>query len=157
MTSYGTETMIIKYAVVPWLAMMTLGWMFGRYIVGLSTGRSTRSPLQVLLVAGVASLVVFAVVRDAGVYGDMFLPRTDNSWQQWLHVSKYPPSFTYTALELGLLCVILAALMRFEQNIGVRPNGVVLVFGPTALFFYLVPRRPRRSCGPSRGWLRDGM
>jgi len=30
--------------------------------------------------------------------------------------------------------------MRFEQSIGFRPNGVVLVFGQTAMFFYLVHR-----------------
>ena len=70
----------------------------------------------------------------------MFLPRTDASWQQWLHVSKYPPSLTYVALELGLLGVILAALMKFEERIGFRPNGPILVFGQTAMFFYLVHR-----------------
>jgi uncharacterized membrane protein len=138
--TYGSETMVIKYPVLPWLAMMTLGWVFGRYMVGLSTGKSQVSPVKVLLIAGVSALVLFAIVRYAGGYGDMFLPRTDNSWQQWLHVSKYPPSLTYTALELGLLCVILSALMRFEQSIGFRPNGVVLVFGQTAMFFYLVHR-----------------
>ena len=30
--------------------------------------------------------------------------------------------------------------MRFEQSIGFRPNGVVLVFGQTAMFFYLAHR-----------------
>ena len=138
--TYGTETMVIKYPVLPWLAMMTLGWVFGRYMVGLSTGASKTSPVKVLLTAGIGALILFAIVRYAGAYGDMFLPRTNNSWQQWLHVSKYPPSLTYTALELGLLCVILAALMRFEQSIGFRPNGVVLVFGQTAMFFYLAHR-----------------
>jgi hypothetical protein len=70
----------------------------------------------------------------------MFLPRTDGTWQQWLHVSKYPPSLSYAALELGLMAVILAALARIEPIIGVRENGVFLVFGQTAMFFYLVHR-----------------
>ena len=30
--------------------------------------------------------------------------------------------------------------MRLEPRIGVRPNGVFLVFGQTAMFFYLVHR-----------------
>ena len=30
--------------------------------------------------------------------------------------------------------------MRLEPKIGVRPNGVLLVFGQTAMFFYLVHR-----------------
>jgi hypothetical protein len=70
----------------------------------------------------------------------MFLPRTNGSWQQWLHVSKYPPSLSYAALELGLMALILSALARIEPKIGVRDNGVFLVFGQTAMFFYLVHR-----------------
>ena len=45
-----------------------------------------------MLIAGVAALVVFVIVRGAQGYGDMFLPRTDDTWQQWLHVSRYSPS-----------------------------------------------------------------
>ena len=57
-----------------------------------------------------------------------------------LHVSKYPPSLTFYALELGLLALCLALLMKIEPVIGVRPNGVFLIFGQTAMFFYLVHR-----------------
>src|SRR6516162_7055144 len=70
----------------------------------------------------------------------MFLPRTGDSWQQWLHVSKYPPSLTYYALQLGFLFLCLALLRAIEPRIGVRENGVFYVFGQTAMFFYLVHR-----------------
>jgi len=138
--TYGTASMVIKYPLVPWLAMMMFGWAFGRYLIRFGLGESRRSPAALLLVAGAGSLVTFAIVRYAAGYGDMFLHRADNSWQQWLHVSKYPPSITYTGLELGLLCVTLAALMTFERRIGFRPNGILLVFGQTAMFFYLAHR-----------------
>ena len=39
-----------------------------------------------------------------------------------------------------MLCVSLALLMAIEPVIGVRNNGVFLVFGQTAMFFYLVHR-----------------
>jgi uncharacterized membrane protein len=138
--TYGSDTMIIKYPVIPWLAMMVLGWVFGRHILRFRSGASGLSPTRALVVAGMAALVVFVIVRGIGGYGDMFLHRADNSWQQWLHVSKYPPSLTYATLELGLLCVILSALMAFEEKIGFRQNGPLLVFGQTAMFFYLVHR-----------------
>jgi hypothetical protein len=120
--------------------MMILGWVFGRHMLQWDAGKTRVSPTKLLVIAGVVSLAVFVVVRGAQGYGDMFLPRTDDSWQQWLHVSKYPPSLTYYALELGLLWLCLALLMRIEPVIGVRPNGVFLVFGQTAMFFYLVHR-----------------
>jgi hypothetical protein len=38
------------------------------------------------------------------------------------------------------MSLILAGLARIEPMIGVRKNGVFLVFGQTAMFFYLVHR-----------------
>jgi uncharacterized membrane protein len=140
MATYGSDVMVIKYPLLPWLAMMVLGWVFGRYLTQYMAGARKITPITMLSVAGVAGIVVFGVVRAQQGYGDMFLHRMDNSWQQWLHVSKYPPSLTFSALELGLLCLCLALLMTIEPMIGVRQNGVFLVYGQTAMFFYLVHR-----------------
>ena len=138
--TYGSKSMVIKYPLLPWLAMMVLGWVFGRHMSRYAAGLSSISPKVVLVAAGIAGLVVFGTARYFDGYGNMFLYRAGNSWQQWLHVSKYPPSLTYSGLELGLLCLSLAFLMAIEPIIGVRPNGVFLVFGQTAMFFYLVHR-----------------
>jgi uncharacterized membrane protein len=138
--TYGSPTMVIKYPLLPWLAVMMLGWVFGRHLIRYAMGLSRVPGRTVLWISGVAALVIFAVVRWHAGYGDMFLHRTDNSWQQWLHVSKYPPSITFYALELGILFICLAALRTIEPHIGVRRNGVLLVYGETAMFFYLVHR-----------------
>jgi len=138
--TYGSNSMVIKYPVIPWLAVSILGWVFGRHLNRFAAGQSTVSGRNVLWLCGVASLIVFAVVRGIGGYGDLFLHRADNSWQQWLHVSKYPPSLTYYSLELGILFLCLALLRTLELRIGVRENGVFYVFGQTAMFFYIVHR-----------------
>lgn len=140
MATYGSDTMIVKYPLLPWLAMMALGWVFGRKMVQFADGKGGISPKTILWVGGSVALLVFFLVRAFQGYGDMFLPRAGNSWEQWLHVSKYPPSLSYSAVELGLLWLCLAALMTLEPIIGVRRNGVLLVFGQTAMFFYLVHR-----------------
>src|SRR4029079_12649941 len=132
--------MNIKYPVLPWLAIMILGWVFGRHLIRFATGQSEISGKKVLWISGAAGLLIFAIVRGISGYGDMFLHRSDNSWQQWLHISKYPPSLTYYALEMGILCLALAILRTLEPRICVRPNGIFLVFGQTAMFFYLVHR-----------------
>jgi len=138
--TYGSSAMIIKYPLLPWLALMILGWVFGRHLIRYAAGLSHVSGRKVLWLSGVAGLVVFAVVRGLGGYGDMFLHRADNSWQQWLHVSKYPPSLTYYSLELGILCICLALLRTLELRVRVRENGLLYVFGQTAMFYYLVHR-----------------
>jgi len=136
----GAGEFSIKYPVIPWLAMMALGWVLGRHMVRFSSRQARVAPATVLLIAGIAALAVFVAVRGLNGYGNMFLPRTDGSWQQWLHVSKYPPSLTYASLELGLMCVLLAVMMWLEPIIGMRENGPLLVFGQTAMFYYLVHR-----------------
>jgi uncharacterized membrane protein len=136
----GDGAFSIKYPILPWLAMMALGWVFGRHISEHSSGKVRMAPGKIILIAGLASLALFVVLRGLNGYGNMFLPRADNSWQQWLHVSKYPPSLTYASLELGLMCVALAVMIKLEPLIGVRENGPFLVFGQTAMFFYLVHR-----------------
>lgn len=136
----GDGDFSIKYPIIPWLAMMALGWVFGRHMTRHASGQTQTSPAQVMLVAGLAALAVFAVARGLNGYGNMFLLRADGSWQQWLHVSKYPPSLTYASLELGLMAVVLALMLKLEPVVGVRENGLLLVLGQTAMFYYLVHR-----------------
>jgi uncharacterized membrane protein len=136
----GDGALSIKYPILPWLAMMSLGWVFGRHMTEHASGKPRLAPGRVMLIAGLAALGLFVLIRAVNGYGNMFLPRASDAWQQWLHVSKYPPSLSYAALELGLMCVILSLMMKLEPIIGVRENGPFLVFGQTAMFFYLVHR-----------------
>ena len=138
--NYSSPTIIFKYPILPWLAVTILGWVFGRHLIRFAAGQSKVSGKNVLWICGAAGLLVFAIVRGINGYGNMFLYRADNSWQQWLHVSKYPPSLAYYSLELGILFLCLALLRTIEVRIGVRENGVFYVFGQTAMFYYLVHR-----------------
>jgi uncharacterized membrane protein len=137
---YSSHLLVIKYPVIPWLAISILGWVFGRHLIRYAAGLSSVSGRNVLWMCGGLSLILFAIVRGLNGYGNMFLPRVGNSWQQWLHVSKYPPSLTFYALQLGILFLCLAFLRNLELRIGVRENGPFYVFGQTAMFFYLAHR-----------------
>jgi uncharacterized membrane protein len=138
--NFASPNLLIHYPFIPWLAIMILGWVFGRFIVLYNSGKSSISPNSILLYTGIIFIVVFIIFRAISGYGDMFLHRADGSLRQWLHVSKYPPSLTYYSLELGLLSFSLWLLMKIEPSAGVRQNGPFLVFGQTAMFFYLTHR-----------------
>ena len=137
---YASDELVIKYPLFPWLAMMMLGWVFGRYLLAYREGHTRVGPVSLLLLLAATTLLAFAAIRYNDGYGNMFLYREDNSWQHWLHVSKYPPSAAFTFLELGVLFSCLAVMIVIERIIGVRKNGMLLVFGQTAMFFYLVHR-----------------
>ena len=131
----------ISYPLLPWLSIMILGWVFGRYLnARKSPDFQGLEPIPLLLISGTVCLLVFAGVRWFNGYGNMMLTPAVSGWKEFLFVSKYPPSLSYIALQLGLLCIILAAMIGLEKKIGVRPNGVLLVFGQTAMFFYLIHR-----------------
>jgi len=138
---YKAPGISINYPFIPWLSMMALGWVFGRYLVDFMGGKKVvMSPRQLVFTGGMVLLAVFVIFRYFNDYGNMWLYREGNSLGQWLHVSKYPPSLTYMSLEIGLMCICLSFLMIVEEHVTPNPNGVLLVFGQTAMFFYLVHR-----------------
>jgi uncharacterized membrane protein len=131
----------VSYPVFPWLAVMMLGFAFGKELLRIRGSGSTRwPPEKILLVSGAASLLVFGIVRGLNGYGNMTLFRDDGSLIQWLHVSKYPPSLSFLTLELGLMGVILSLLFRLQGKAGGarRLWNPILVFGQTAFFFYVL-------------------
>ncbi len=130
---HASEHMLIIYPLLPWLAMMMVGWAFGQLLV-----QRPELMRKVLVAAALIALAVFAVVRGLDGYGNMGLHRDDGSIAQWLHVGKYPPSLSFAALELGLMALCLVAFDIVERRVTIRRNGPLLVFGQTALFFYVV-------------------
>ncbi|HUV37738.1 MAG TPA: heparan-alpha-glucosaminide N-acetyltransferase domain-containing protein [Patescibacteria group bacterium] len=133
--------LIVPYPVFPWLAVMILGFVFGKRLLRIRDSGSTRwSAERVLMVSGAASLIVFGIVRGLNSYGNMSLLRDNGSLIQWLHVSKYPPSLSFMTLELGLTGIILALLFRLQGKAhgAVRLWNPILVFGQTAFFFYVL-------------------
>lgn len=149
---YYTANLSISYAFVPWLSVMILGWVFGRYILDYGQGKVKIEPATLLFLLGFSALAAFVVVRYLNGYGNMHLYREGFSWQQWLHVSKYPPSASFIFLELGVMSVILATMIKLEKIIGTRQNGVLLVFGQTSMMFYLVHRLFLTGTGNFGDW-----
>ncbi len=158
LTGGSSGRLFIAYPTIPWLAILLLGWSWGRRLVSAPSVRATAG--RDLARAGLAALVLFAVLRGIDGYGNMHLYRDSLAPLQWLHVSKYPPSITYDALELGLMALILAAMFRLAADPhaqpeqppdGPRPNPDVLLPAPfpTAHSEREFARRPSEA-GPRR-------
>jgi uncharacterized membrane protein len=137
----GGRDLFIGYPLLPWLAMMLLGWVFGRFLLDqLQTPNGTQVVERRLFAAGILGLTLFGVVRGLNGYGNMLLLRENHSLVQWLHVSKYPPSLSFVALELGLMALCLWGFFIYQRQVhGARGDyNPLLVFGQTALFFYVL-------------------
>lgn len=126
---------LIGYPALPWLAIMCVGWVFGRKLLSWPAEERDRIAARTLAAWGVGLLGVFFVVRGCNSFGNMALPREDGSLVQWLHVSKYPPSVSYDGL--GIATLVLAGLFVVVAR---RPDfaAPVRTLGQVALFYYLL-------------------
>ena len=138
----------VWYPVIPWLAVMLLGW------AAADIARRDPAAFQVrLVVAGLVALGVFVVVRGLNGYGNAGLFRDDGSLIQWLHTAKYPASLAYLACELGIAWLLLAGLWTADLPAWVRSPLTVL--GQSALFFYVLHAHLLRFGAWSLGLLRS--
>jgi len=127
---------VCAYPVVPWLSIMMMGWVLGRWLLGDET-REAR--VRTLALVGGCLLAVFAVVRGVDGYGNWNLHRDSMEVLQWLHVAKYPPSLAFTGLEVGLAFLLLAGFMALDDPAQPRRRLAPLsLFGSTAFFYYLL-------------------
>jgi len=124
----------VLYPLLPWLAYMILGFACGR----LMSRGGIENPQRGFLLAGLILIVLFVLVRGINGYGNMLLYRDSLHLLQWLHVSKYPPSLSFGLLTLGSMCLCLALLMQVNFRKSIRAIDPLLVFGRTALFYYIL-------------------
>ena len=140
------DGLIVAYPLLPWLAMMALGWCCGSVMLARPpTGRQAFA-------TGLFGLALFGVLRGANGYGNLRLLREDGSLVQWLHVSKYPPSLSFAALELGLMALLGSAFLALEQRAAERWLRPLRVLGQTALFFYVLHVHLLTGLGWAAGW-----
>lgn len=123
---------LAMYPMLPWLAIMCLGFGLGP-VFRLEPGERSKRILTLAL----GSLALFAVLRTINGYGDPVpwasLPTTAQTVMSWLVISKYPPSPDYVFATLGVSMLIFLALERLRGPVA----RVLLSFGRTPLFTYL--------------------
>jgi uncharacterized membrane protein len=120
----------VLYSPFPWLGVAVLGMAFGHELL-----RDQKRAFRLALWAGVICLLLFPVVRFAGGFGNL-QPAAGTGWIDFLNVVKYPPSLVFTLLTLGINCVLLSLFAR-TSSILEKWCKPVLVFGKTALYFFL--------------------
>jgi uncharacterized membrane protein len=126
-----TGTLRVIYPLIPWLGITGLGILFGSGLI-----RNRKSTHRRTLFAGVALVILFLIVRALGSFGNFHPPQGTNI-VAFLSLTKYPPSLVFILLTLGLNLLLIYFLMRWETAL-TRWAKPLLIFGQTALFFYLV-------------------
>ena len=120
----------VFYPVVPWLGVTGLGLLFGELLK-----RDTHRAARVAGWTGLGFLGVFVIIRIIGGFGN--LNEVAPGWTGFLNVVKYPPSVAFLTITLGINLLLMGMWGWAELHLESRYHPL-LVFGRTALFFYLV-------------------
>lgn len=123
----------ISYPIIPWAAVMGLGYSLGSLY---SMDGARRKKL--LLLGGLVATVIFFVVRGINGYGSPWHWKVydESLWtvMSFLNTEKYPPSVSYLAMTIGPLLILLALF----ENVTGRITGFFQTFGRAPLFFYII-------------------
>jgi len=118
------------YSLFGWLGVAVLGMAFGR--AWLAQGSCV---FRWMLAGGLLALPLFVLVRLGNGFGNIRLIEGEG-WIGFLNVVKYPPSLAFLLLTLGVLGILLYLLEQAGPALA-RWGKPLLVFGRTALFFYV--------------------
>jgi uncharacterized membrane protein len=144
-------TVIVGYPLVPWIAVMALGFCFGRVFLMESSLRR-----RYLVVIGAASTLAFVVIRALNRYGDPVPWSTQSSVidtaLSFLNTTKYPPSLAFLLMTLGPALLALAYFDRAE----LKPSNPLVVFGRVPLFFFVIHFYAAHATAVVLAWLRYG-
>jgi uncharacterized membrane protein len=129
---------LVAYPLLPWLGVMVLGYAFGSVIV---QERDNRRRWE--LRAGFIMLVTFALLRWSNLYGDPVPWSSQATWwrtgMSFLNVQKYPPSFLFVLVTLGITALIAAGIESAEKrNVWGWVRSVLQVYGRVPFFYFLL-------------------
>ncbi|MFL5465240.1 MAG: DUF1624 domain-containing protein [Gemmatimonadaceae bacterium] len=125
--------LFVAYPLIPWVAVMALGWALAD-IYRWDAARRRRF----LILTGIATTVLFVVIRMINAYGDP-LPWTVQrsaglTVASFLNARKYPPSLDFLLMTLGPILFTLGAT---EGRRG-RIASWLSVYGRVPMFYYVV-------------------
>jgi uncharacterized membrane protein len=125
-------TVIIAYPLVPWIAVMALGFCAGRLF---QMEREVRR--RYFTIIGGGATAGFVMLRALNVYGDPQPWTTQDSpvytVLSFLNTTKYPPSLAFLLMTLGPALLILSWLDRP----GLTASNPVVVIGRVPLFYFV--------------------
>ena len=123
----------VLYPIIPWLGVMGLGCA-----CGLWTGTKSKRITKFFLTYGLLLILGWLMLRLGGGYGNL-TPYQGGDWRDFMLMSKYPPSLVFLMWNLGCMAIAMAGHNYLKTKLHfTRFWRVIVLFGQTPLFFYLV-------------------
>lgn len=119
----------VNYSILPWLFICLLGVVWGKYYK-----EKPDEMFRYTFIMGIAMVLFFIILRFLH-FGNFQLDYFDDIIS-FLTIIKYPPSISFILFTLGVFFILFSALSKLKIPSAI--NTPIIVFGRTALFFYVV-------------------
>jgi len=147
----GSDSFLSAYPLVPWIAVMALGYCLGPVFLWEATRRQ-----WLLLRLGVGLSVGFVLLRVINVYGDPLRWSHQRSGLltvlSFLNTTKYPPSLDFLLMTLGPALIALVYLERARLSFA----NPLIVFGRVPFFYFLLHMALAHALAIAMNFLRYG-
>ncbi len=131
----GNYKLYVDYPVIPWIAVMSLGYCFGA-LYDKSYDANKRK--KILNSIGFSAIVLFIILRGINLYGNpskwIQFDEFSKTLISFLNPSKYPPSLLYLLMTLGPALIFLAN----AENLKGRLVIFFSTFGRVPFFYYIL-------------------
>lgn len=128
-------TVVFAYSLLPWIAVMSLGYCFGSLYDSTFDVQKRKRLLNVL---GIGSVALFFILITFNTYGDpvkwINFGNTSQTVMSIFNVNKYPPSLLYLLITLGGTFLFLANAEKLKGKI----VDFFCVFGRVPFFYYII-------------------
>ena len=125
----------VGYAVIPWVAVMSLGYYFGSFY---EKGYDPLKRKKLFNFIGITAIIFFVILRGINIYGNLLPWKDYNNLTQttfsFLNLSKYPPSLSFLLVTLGGAFLFLANSEKIQSKV----VNFFCVFGRVPFFFYII-------------------
>lgn len=133
--SYDSIIVFVGYPIIPWIAVMSLGYYLGSYYDSTVSASKRK---KIFIYTGLVSIFLFLVLRYTNVYGNPTdYVRYDTFTKNiisFFNPEKYPPSLQYLLMTLGPSLLFLA----IAENWKGRVVNFFSTFGRVPFFYYIL-------------------
>ena len=127
--------LLVGYPVIPWIAVMSLGYYFGSHYDQSVDSASRQKRFNII---GISALILFIILRWTNAYGNpapfIAYPVFSETIISFFNPSKYPPSLQYLLMTLGVTFLFLANSEKWKGRI----VSFFALFGRVPFFYYII-------------------
>jgi uncharacterized membrane protein len=130
-----TFRLYVAYPIIPWIAVMSLGYCFGTLYEKTFDAERRK---KILLTVGLSSIALFFILRGINMYGNPSQWKEYDTFAKTLisffAPAKYPPSLLYLLMTLGPACIFLALAEKYKGGL----VNFFSTFGRVPFFYYIL-------------------